>query len=385
MVFGLFSRKPQEPKPTPVQLRTPSPSVLSGSYPQAEERIAPITPPSTTPIDPASLRALIQSVPPQSFRAYTLNHLPTASPQQLLALSEFFSSLHVPPTLHCVRCHKGYFAVENNERSCLIGHDDESAEVEGVGSNVETLWNCCGKTVEGDGSEGPPEGWCFEGAHTTDLKRARFRADSTIHDDKLVSCARKRCHELPGSRKRTRRTTAARGGSDTDTDSDDDGASHSSIRTRSHAPKRARTVRESDTDIDEDVEMPLHSSPKSSASKRKPRAKSVVSNASTSAAKSKPKSSKPKSVVISSDLPTTPSRSKKPPSTRFLPVAASFQSTTSSAVSVDGSAGVQSQTQTVEVLVTKPVKAPTKRAMKPKQPKAKKLQEVVESSIAGET
>jgi hypothetical protein len=28
------------------------------------------------------------------------------------------------------------------------------------------LWGCCGKTVEGDGDMGPPDGWCYEGMHT---------------------------------------------------------------------------------------------------------------------------------------------------------------------------------------------------------------------------
>ncbi|KAJ7066990.1 hypothetical protein C8F01DRAFT_1119881 [Mycena amicta] len=354
MVFGLFSRKP-EPKPGSVQLRTPSPSVLSGSSPNADERLPPITPsPPPSAADAASLRALLQSVPAQSFRAYTLNHLATASPQTISHLSQFFSALEVPPTLHCVRCHKGYFSVENTERSCLVAHDDESAEVEGVGSNQETLWNCCGKNR-------PPEGWCFEGAHTTDLKRARFRADSSIHNDKLISCAR-RCHEPAGTRKRPRRAVAQ--SSDTESDSDDDAASHSSIRTRSRASKRARTTHDSNTDVDED-----------------PRAKSVVS---TSTRSPKPKSSKARSVIFSSDS-SSPTRSKKPPSTRFLPVAASFTSTSS----VNGSAGIQSQTQTetvqVVVATTKAAKTPAKRTMKPKQPKQpKRLNEVVESSIAGE-
>jgi hypothetical protein len=83
---------------------------------------------------------------------------------------------------------------------------------------------------------GPPDGWCYEGKHTvchspyrsvlllidmkTDMKRARFRADSTLHDDKLVPCSRLRCHrqspssitssdsvdEKPRSRKRARKT-----------------------------------------------------------------------------------------------------------------------------------------------------------------------------------
>lgn len=54
---------------------------------------------------------------------------------------------------------------------------------------------------------GPPDGWCYEGRHTTDTKRARFRADSTIHDDKLVSCAATGCH----GRKRKRSVSVSSG------------------------------------------------------------------------------------------------------------------------------------------------------------------------------
>lgn len=72
--------------------------------------------------------------------------------------------------------------MENTDRSCLVPHDDESAEVErvgvtprsqkkgkvtgGFGSEYETLWGCCEKVVEGDGDMGPPDGWCYEGKHT---------------------------------------------------------------------------------------------------------------------------------------------------------------------------------------------------------------------------
>ncbi|KAJ7158724.1 hypothetical protein C8R46DRAFT_906765 [Mycena filopes] len=273
MVFGLFSRKqPKEskklqPEPT-IQLRTPSPSIVSGSSPHADERLPPITPspPPDDVTDPTALRALIQSIPPKIVHAYALAHLSTASPQTLTYLSSFFSALEVPPTLHCVRCHKGYFDVENTDRSCLVGHDDDSAEVErvGKGAGYETLFGCCGKTVEGAGDMGPPDGWCYEGMHTTDLKRARFRADSTIHDDKLSSCARLHCHDPQGSasRKRSRRVVDA---DSDDSDDSDSGASHSSVRTRSRTSKRARTAPgpSSDRHSDDDEDMPLsvHASP----------------------------------------------------------------------------------------------------------------------------
>ncbi|ESK85343.1 hypothetical protein Moror_5970 [Moniliophthora roreri MCA 2997] len=220
------------------QLRTPSPSVVSAvgktqinESPIQNDNLGPPDTPSPPahPLDadlglisnPAALYELISSVPAKTLHEYTLNHLipppadskraaqfkhPIHTPSSitLTHLTSFFSSLTPPPRLHCVRCHNFYFDVENNDRSCLVAHDDESAEVERVGigkgkidaaTQYETLWGCCGKTVEGDGDMGPPDGWCYEGKHTTDTKRARFRADSSIHDDKLTSCTRLKCFE----------------------------------------------------------------------------------------------------------------------------------------------------------------------------------------------
>lgn len=61
----------------------------------------------------------------------------------------------------------------------MVPHDDESALVERVGLTTkkvgrrraegmeyETLWGCCGKLTEGNGDQGPPDGWCYEGKHT---------------------------------------------------------------------------------------------------------------------------------------------------------------------------------------------------------------------------
>ncbi|KAJ4480208.1 hypothetical protein J3R30DRAFT_2594449 [Lentinula aciculospora] len=255
-MFRFFARKPLAgpagkssiedslaDAPNNKQLRTPSPSVdsaigknirnispLRGAA--LDPPITPSPPPPETNVpdsilnqeldnelglitDPSALHSLISSVPPKTLHEYLLGHLipPTrnsAKPNTnfhqpssltLTHLTSFFSSLAPPPQLHCVRCHKFFYEVENVERSCLVPHDDESAEVERVGvgrgadTQYETLYNCCGKTVEGEGDMGPPDGWCYEGKHTTDTKRARFRADSTMHADKLVSCERLRCFE----------------------------------------------------------------------------------------------------------------------------------------------------------------------------------------------
>ncbi|KAF9476732.1 hypothetical protein BDN70DRAFT_882045 [Pholiota conissans] len=259
--------KPRRAKPKPKPKEAKEPKDVKEESPAMQEIVpGPIDTPSPTPeevvvTDPTSLHALIASVPAQTLHAYTLtrlnpssspvypllSHIPTAvtteppTPQILTALTAFFASLAPPPKLHCVRCHLGYFDLENTERSCRVAHDDDSAIVErvglkkGEGVGYETLWGCCGATVEGDGDT--PDGWCYEGAHTTDTKRARFRADSTPQDDKLTSCEKLRCHMPPlpprsslgrGSRKRDRKAM------DEEEEEEEDSRSVASSHSRSH-------------------------------------------------------------------------------------------------------------------------------------------------------
>jgi hypothetical protein len=189
----LSKPKPKKPRAKPKPKAKPK----EISPPVSEVAPGPVNTPSPTPedalvTDPSSLHALIASVPAQTLHAYALTRLnptssltypllshiasplPTEPPnsQILTALTTFFSSLAPPPKLHCVRCHRGYFDLENNDTACRIAHDDDSAIVErvglgkGAGTEYETLWGCCGSTVEGDGDMGPPDGWCYEGAHT---------------------------------------------------------------------------------------------------------------------------------------------------------------------------------------------------------------------------
>ena len=229
-MFGFFSRKPsiapenvplpesppqsrviQDPEPSNVassshvqlQLRTPSPSIASGSIvhgahpspaptastssnraasplrPVPTEDAGGVVPTPTPEVTPESLISLIVSVPAKTLHAYTMSRIPDASVDTLRTLSSFFDTLSPPPKLHCVRCHKDYVEVENDDRSCLVPHDDDSAEVERVGrgtgldarkttggTEYETLWGCCGKTTEGNGDQGPPDGFCYEGKHT---------------------------------------------------------------------------------------------------------------------------------------------------------------------------------------------------------------------------
>ncbi|KAF5388290.1 hypothetical protein D9615_000820 [Tricholomella constricta] len=277
MVFGLFSRK-REPQPdTPdaalSQLRTPSPSVDSASIgkQQSPSREPPLTPsPPPEAQKPIDLYALIQSIPPPTLHSYALSHVHPSSTihsETLAHLSAFFSELVPPPRLHCVRCHKSYFDVENTDRSCLVAHDDESAEVERVSSKAkgkntlyETLWGCCGRTVEGDGDMGPPDGWCYEGKHTTDPKRARFRADSTMQDDKLTSCARLRCHEPPRSARKTRkrgRPIADDGGEEDEGEQSSASSSHPSISAspRRRNGKKPRTLPPDETEREAEANL----------------------------------------------------------------------------------------------------------------------------------
>ncbi|PCH40921.1 hypothetical protein WOLCODRAFT_88910 [Wolfiporia cocos MD-104 SS10] len=270
------------------QLRTPSPSIESVSNPRdskakpisavkevslaIEERVrrisispsrAPAAVPAaqvaaSTPIEPTvdSLTTHIRSIPPKTLHAYVLAQLPKAPEPVLSALATFCAELTPPPRLHCVRCHKDYVEIENDDRSCLVAHDDESAVVERVGraaqrggrpagepgSIYETTWGCCGKITEGDGDQGPPDGWCYEGKHTTDIKRARFRADSTPQDDKLTSCLRFNCHgirdQLPRASTRKRRRSTMVKEPDSDEDASE-GESDSGVDEIAGRPKAA--------------------------------------------------------------------------------------------------------------------------------------------------
>ncbi|KAN0126484.1 hypothetical protein V8E52_000124, partial [Russula decolorans] len=155
---------------------------------------------------PEALHSLITSIPAKTLHAYLLDNISAAPPDTLAALASFFAALSPPPLLHCVRCHKDYIDVENGDHSCCIPHDEDNIDIEHVGwgrgnSEYETTYDCCNKTVEGEGDEGPPDGWCYEGMHTTDRKRARFRADSTNSDDMLVSCIQLNCHNVRAKNK----------------------------------------------------------------------------------------------------------------------------------------------------------------------------------------
>ena len=190
-MFGFFSRKqqsaakvsnlPSDPMAIdsePQQLRTPSPSEAAfnwlGQHPSTTMSLPPGPSPSSIPAvppTPEALHSLVTSIPAKTLHGYVLDNIPAAPPDTLTALASFFATLSPPPFLHCVRCHEDYTDVENDDRSCRVPHDDDSAEVEWAGykrgdSDYETHYSCCGKTVEGEGDLGPPDGWCYEGMHT---------------------------------------------------------------------------------------------------------------------------------------------------------------------------------------------------------------------------
>jgi hypothetical protein len=230
MVFGLFTRKsaddasPEKTNDQNTRLPTPTPSiasvarrsplrfslraVLGGSTTSltlkdsdlATESVveggSTVYSPPVGPNDTNNLYDLMQTIPPKTLHAYTLAHLrpqpplpststssPTLgshpdstpcppSPNTVTKLTTFFSTLAPPPLLHCMRCHKDFYDIENDgkDKACRVPHDDESALVSRVsGGGYETLWGCCGQTASGDGSEGPPDGWCYEGTHTVSL------------------------------------------------------------------------------------------------------------------------------------------------------------------------------------------------------------------------
>ncbi|KAH9034785.1 hypothetical protein EDB84DRAFT_1676101 [Lactarius hengduanensis] len=164
-----------------------------------------MAPPKPTP---KALHALVSKIPAKTLHAYVLAHLPTAPPDTLTApriLLRDTQAAHAPP-----------LQVENDSRSCRVPHDESSAEAEWVGysgrndSEYESLYLCCGKTVDGEFYDTPLAGWCFEGMHTTDVKRACFRDDATSDDDMLESCVELNC--VIGAPPRQPRATLSAGG-----------------------------------------------------------------------------------------------------------------------------------------------------------------------------
>ena len=130
-------------------------------------------------------------------------------------------------------------------------HDDDSAVVRRSAQGIhETFWGCCGQTVDGDGDQGPPTGFCFIGTHTTDREEARYRQDGTPEDDKLGDCAKLRC----GTRKPKRKRATSMGG-----DSDEDAAVDlSTLEPRErHARRKSEggVTKYAELQSDEDIAM----------------------------------------------------------------------------------------------------------------------------------
>ncbi|KAG8761468.1 hypothetical protein FRC14_003881 [Serendipita sp. 396] len=228
-----------------------------------------------------ALKELVRDVPPKTLHLFLMQRLdiqktvgkaknkpnPNAYPtleNDFPVLSSFFNGLVLPPKNHCLRCHSDYVDIENGPRSCVKEHDDDSAIVRRSAQGIhETFWGCCGQTVDGDGDQGPPTGWCYEGPHTTDREEARYRQDGTAKDDKLGDCTKLRC----GAKKRKRPASEH-------SDSEDDTPIDALEPRRRHARRKSEVAagvkgREQLKELlsDEDVEMSDASEEKEKAKK----------------------------------------------------------------------------------------------------------------------
>ncbi|KAG9041714.1 hypothetical protein FS837_011843 [Tulasnella sp. UAMH 9824] len=199
---------PQPEDETPRE--SPAPSTVADSpsrpvkpsprrKPRSKSLVRPVTPPpakSPEEIALDELKGLVQSCPPKSFHSALLARLNGATPEQVASLSKLLEGLTPPPMLHCARCHQDYLEEENYDRICVIDHDDNSTEVR----HNETFWGCCGASTEG---QEPPAGWCFEGKHTNDRSKARYREDyeDNEEEDGLQSCEERKCHRRAKGKK----------------------------------------------------------------------------------------------------------------------------------------------------------------------------------------
>ncbi|KAG8985103.1 hypothetical protein FRB90_004934 [Tulasnella sp. 427] len=171
--------------------------------PRSKSISRPVTPPppkSPEEIALDQLKALVKSCPPKSFHEAILSRLDGASPEQVSSLTTLLEGLAPPPTLHCARCHQDYLEEENYDRVCVMDHDDNTSDVR---SGHETFWGCCGASTN---NQEPPPGWCFEGKHTSDRAKARYREDfeDDEEQDGLQSCEERKCHRRNGTKKQFR-------------------------------------------------------------------------------------------------------------------------------------------------------------------------------------
>lgn len=101
---------------------------------------------------PEVLHVLVTTIPPKMLHtSYMLAHIPGCPPDTLAALASF-ATLKPPPLLHCIRCHADYTEVENGDCRAAACHTTTRApRSSGSAVAVATFWDCCGKTVEGEG------------------------------------------------------------------------------------------------------------------------------------------------------------------------------------------------------------------------------------------
>ena len=241
----------------------------------------------------------------------------------------------------------------------------------------------------------------------TDAKRARFRADSTLQDDKLSSCARLRCNGLPRSTRKR-----ARSDDNTDVEDDEDADSSASVGLSasprsSVGAKRPRPAKKSRTQL-----VPLDSNEGQVPSATTPSAAMDVDEApsppktkpSTAKAKAPSRHAKAQSLCVpktSSPLVLAPpfvsrSVSPGPQSTVIVekkPKSAGARALKPKSSSASMRKKVMETAENDSPKVQKSVDAapsqpdPSKASPKPKakrKARTKRLEEVVESSVAAE-
>jgi hypothetical protein len=177
---------------------------------------------------------------------------------------------------------------------------------------------------QGAGDFGPPDGWCFEGFHTIDRKRARFRADSTLDDDKLISCVRMKCFnvalESGQAEGRSRRAAARK--SMREASSDDE-----SLDEREMAKEAKELVGGSDLGSVSSAKK----TPKSKSKKRKSEVVSAVEE--YGATGNTVEAGEPQSIsaTVTKSKPKTKAGSMKPRATAVIKMLATPPTTTESA------------------------------------------------------
>lgn len=123
--------------------------------------------------DRDNLRMLLEQSSKSEIVTTLLDTLEAADETELYSLQCLLRPLldTFDPTIHCVRCHKEYFASENGPNKCQIPHSDKRGRLRKSNNDLWVGFKCCGRTFNEHSKI------CISRRHTTEEEDVVYYGD----------------------------------------------------------------------------------------------------------------------------------------------------------------------------------------------------------------